>query len=314
MTTFTQEQYNFAHLVMYVGKNGPRVLKKYLVDNLFRYQLLKNEVHLLENLDPSKFSLIFPANEPVSSLDKLDDAVVLDVSKLVFNTEDINDTQALRRCLYAELEKPILCTFMQNNEAKFRKKNKRCKLLSRKQMDILFPPGDSINIDKLDITAVCFILFEGFNFMKPITDLDKFPADSDISPGSDILRIKLCRNRLAHNPDDEIGDGDFDTLWEYMTTAFGRLTGDVNYRQEGDRLKCVRPHMDIMDRLQSILEKWHKEDREERSDHLENITEKVACFKEHTENVIRDSTKCIISAVKKYAKHKPHKGNFIFNT
>lgn len=69
-----------------------------------------------------------------------------------------------------------------------------------------------------DITLMFKIaIYQSFAMIipgKPTRGWDKFPQDQDNTMGDNIVRIKLCRNELYHNPTTTLSEGEFSKMFE----------------------------------------------------------------------------------------------------
>lgn len=294
MAVFSTRQLNNAHLGMYVGTKGPVVLRQVISDKLFTYQLIRKEETVLQNLNGTLASLVFPDGNPIYSLEKLSDLVLPDICEFVFDIHEKEDNiSKSRTAIKDELEGPILHRFMQTRKDDLRKKNNRLKLLSRIQFQNIFPDTGQIDINKLDITALCFIIFEGIR-LRPRTDFDKFPRDDVLSIADDTLRIKMCRNFLVHQADAEISDVDFEKYWNCLTDVFERLTGSSNIRHESDMLKVLRLPEEKIETFKAMIQQWRMDEKDDRQENAKQLKEVVKQTGAHTEKVIEETGSKIV--------------------
>ncbi|XP_076080184.1 uncharacterized protein LOC143050991 [Mytilus galloprovincialis] len=70
----------------------------------------------------------------------------------------------------------------------------------------------------------------------PINGFDSPPLQGEITPGSDLARIKCYRNKLAHHDCNTIHTAYFNAAWTDIADAVGRLGGQTMY-QECQKLK-----------------------------------------------------------------------------
>ncbi|OWF53155.1 uncharacterized protein LOC110446770 [Mizuhopecten yessoensis] len=287
MGVFSKEQMNNALLGMYLGTRGPKTLRKCITDKLFTYQMFSNEETIRTNTDAEIVPLVFPEGQPVPSLDDLDDLVLQDIGSLAFDlSKNEQDIVKLRNSIQVLLEGPIFHKYLQSRENRFRKKNRDKKLLSKIQFAKLYPESGDPSIFDLDITVLCFILFEGMDF-RPISDFHKLPLESVQLEADDMLRIKICRNFLVHQPAAEISDEDFDTYWECLTGAFERLLKSPCVRRESERLKSLRLPDEKVDQFKTMIQGWRMDDQDERREHLEQMKVILTQTGLHTESVIK---------------------------
>ncbi|XP_069135328.1 uncharacterized protein [Argopecten irradians] len=263
METFSKEEMNSALLGMYVGTRGPKTLRKCITDKLFTYQMWRNEESIRQQLDAEMVLLVFPESRPVPSLDELDDIIVQDISSLAFGlSKNENDTSKLRSSIQGMLDGTILQKYLQSREQQFRRKNNKVKLLSRNQFARLYPRNGKSNIYELDISVLCFILFEGMGF-RPISDFDKLPLASVITEADDMLRIKICRDVLVHQTNAEMSDEDFESHWECLTGAFERLLNNRSVRKESERLKSLTLPDDKVEQCRAMVQRWRMDEQED---------------------------------------------------
>ncbi|XP_021357645.1 uncharacterized protein LOC110453130 [Mizuhopecten yessoensis] len=122
---------------------------------------------------------------------------------------------------------------------------------------------------------------------RPTSDFDKLPLESVITEADDMLRIKICRNILVHQPVAEISDDNFDTYWECLTGAFERLLKSPSVRRESERLKSLRLPDEKIDQFKVMIQGWRKDDEDDRRKQLDQITDIVTQTGLHTESVIK---------------------------
>ncbi|CAC5390275.1 unnamed protein product [Mytilus coruscus] len=70
----------------------------------------------------------------------------------------------------------------------------------------------------------------------PSCGFDQLPAAMETTPAADLARIKHYRNNLAHLDNGKIDIAFFNTAWNDLTGAIGRL-GGLQMRQECDHMK-----------------------------------------------------------------------------
>ncbi|XP_060080236.1 uncharacterized protein LOC132559621 [Ylistrum balloti] len=303
MDMFSKGEMNNALLGMYVGTRGPKTLRKCITDKLFTYQMWKNEETIRKNLDPEMVLLVFPESIPVSSLDELDDLIVPDISSLAFSLpKSEQDISKLRNQIQGILEGSIFRKYLQSREQQFRRKNNKMKLLSRIQFAKLYPTNGESNIHELDISLLCFVLFEGMGF-RPISDFDKLPSLTVVTEADDMLRIKICRNVLVHQANAEMNDEDFDKYWECLTGAFERLLKNTSIRRESERLKSLRLPDEKIEQFKTTIEEWRRDEQDERKEHLEQMKDIVTRTSVHTNSVIQATgTQIIDNQIKQHEK------------
>ncbi|CAG2199667.1 unnamed protein product [Mytilus edulis] len=120
----------------------------------------------------------------------------------------------------------------------------------------------------LDITLIITLLRNLTELNPPHLGFDCLPATNEITPASDLARIKYYRNYLAHLDDAKIHDTFFISAWEDISEAIGRLGGQ-SLKQECDQLRTK-----ILDQTNKeiILEIKHSKDEiEELKQSLETL-------------------------------------------
>ncbi|XP_031552541.1 uncharacterized protein LOC116289738 [Actinia tenebrosa] len=113
------------------------------------------------------------------------------------------------------------------------------KVLNNEQWDKLYPPNGSDPQSKdFDITLLFVLLRNICGLTAPATGWDALPPATDDSLEANLARIKYYRNNtIAHIPNTEINDADFEKHWQDISTALLSL----GLRQEDiDALKSAR--------------------------------------------------------------------------
>ncbi|XP_063406705.1 uncharacterized protein LOC134690646 [Mytilus trossulus] len=90
----------------------------------------------------------------------------------------------------------------------------------------------------------------------PINGFDSLPLPGEITPGSDLARIKCYRNKLAHHDGNTMDTTYFNTAWEDISDAVGRLGGQTMYQEcQGLKVKILdQSNQEIMLEIKQSLE------------------------------------------------------------
>ncbi|XP_028517708.1 uncharacterized protein LOC110248220 [Exaiptasia diaphana] len=113
-------------------------------------------------------------------------------------------------------------------------KSKR--VLYTQQWETLYPSSGSATSVNFDITLLFLLLRNVCGLKAPGSGWDDAPLPADISLEADLVRIKRCRNNLAHNPAQALPDSEMEKHWVEMETVLTRLGGH-RYWPEIQRLK-----------------------------------------------------------------------------
>ncbi|CAG2213070.1 unnamed protein product [Mytilus edulis] len=90
----------------------------------------------------------------------------------------------------------------------------------------------------------------------PINGFDSLPLPGEITPGSDLARIKYYRNKLAHHDSNTIDTAYFNTAWRDISEAVSRLGGQTMYKECQDlKVKILdQSNQEIMLEIKQSLE------------------------------------------------------------
>ena len=111
-------------------------------------------------------------------------------------------------------------------KSKIRKGN-----FSKPQMDCLYPKPGTCNKTSKDFDiSLLYKLFKTIcNLTPPASGWDAFPPSEDHSKAADLTRIKHYRNKICHDYSDmEIGDTEFNSLWNDIRVVLVRLAGSLS--------------------------------------------------------------------------------------
>ncbi|CAG2186877.1 unnamed protein product [Mytilus edulis] len=84
---------------------------------------------------------------------------------------------------------------------------------------------DAPNSQTFDITLIITLLRNLTTITHPHGGFDTLPTASETTPGADLARIKYYRNYLAHLDDGKVESTVFNTAWDILSEAIGRLGG-----------------------------------------------------------------------------------------
>ncbi|XP_063397223.1 uncharacterized protein LOC134681515 [Mytilus trossulus] len=136
-------------------------------------------------------------------------------------------------------------------------------------------PFDSLEFYNYVPTSSNFDITLIITLLRNLTDMtspcgfDRLPTAIQITPGSDLARIKYYRNYLAHLDDAKIDNKFCQTAWDDITEAIGRL-GGMPLKKECDKLKTKILNQANEEIIQDI--KASKDETIELKQLLENLT------------------------------------------
>ncbi|XP_063414552.1 uncharacterized protein LOC134696615 [Mytilus trossulus] len=125
-------------------------------------------------------------------------------------------------------------------------------IISRKQMDLLYPTSGITSSENYDITLMICLLRNMTNILQPCLGYDKLPPVTETSDGADLARIKYYRNFMAHTETDELSNEDFNTMWICITKAIIRI-GGVKYKPKFEDLSQINLNRDILTYIRQDL-------------------------------------------------------------
>ena len=121
--------------------------------------------------------------------------------------------------------------FVRINHPDVKSKIKKAKL-SKPQLDCLYPKLGTCNRTSKDFDiSLLYKLFKTVcNLTPPASGWDTFPPATDHSTAADLTRIKEYRNKICHGyPEMEMGDTEFNSLWNDIQEALVRLAGSISH-------------------------------------------------------------------------------------
>ena len=104
--------------------------------------------------------------------------------------------------------------------------------LSKPQLECLYPKlGTCKRTSKdFDISLLYKLFKIVCNLTPPASGWDTFPPPTDHSTAADLTRIKEYRNKICHGyPEMEMGDTEFNSLWNDIQEALVRLAGSISH-------------------------------------------------------------------------------------
>ena len=117
------------------------------------------------------------------------------------------------------------------NHPDVKSKIKKAKL-SKPQLECLYPKLGTCNRTSKDFDiSLLYKLFKTVcNLTPPASGWDTFPPPTDHSTAADLTRIKEYRNKICHGyPEMEMGDTEFNSLWNDIQEALVRLAGSISH-------------------------------------------------------------------------------------
>ena len=135
------------------------------------------------------------------------------------------------------------------------------RVLNPTQWGKLFPAiKSSVSSKDFDITLLMVLLKNICGLVPPPTGWDSLPAETDLTPEADIVRIKFYRNTVyGHASETSVDDATFSQYWQDIQDAVVRLGGTC-YQDAIDDLKteCMDP--EIEEHYQEIVKQWVKDE------------------------------------------------------
>ncbi|CAG2251631.1 unnamed protein product [Mytilus edulis] len=130
-------------------------------------------------------------------------------------------------CLDATLKKEY------NNLLDLKKKHR----INQTQWNLLYPRfPDVLDSKTFDITLMIALLRNIAKINPPHSGFDILPSAMETTPAADLARIKYYRNYMAHLDDGKVINKNFNTAWDDISEAIGRL-GGLQMKNECDQLR-----------------------------------------------------------------------------
>ena len=131
------------------------------------------------------------------------------------------------------------------------------KIITSRQWEMLFPlSGHPPDSKSFDVTLLHLLLREVCSLTAPSTGWHNLPANSDVSPEANIVRIKCYRNELCHSVSTSITEAEFEDKWKVVSSALVALGLD---QKDVDNLKTEPIDHDIERRVEEEVNKWKLE-------------------------------------------------------
>jgi len=235
-------------IVLLLNENGTKALQELLTATLLKTFLEKHSTEIKNKLVASDRSTLYPCDSKKPSLEMVQEQslqlIIKCMKKKVAADENIDSLK--------QVIKNHLNTLLIENIQKTPNLFKRIHVLRNKEG----PDITDLKIKDLDITALCCILFELFNFKNIPNHL---PAEDDIEEQQDILRIRYYRNLVAHNNLEK--ETVTSVAWLDINDAIVRL-GGKHLRQENEDLKTRILDENLKAKYKDVLARWQSEVRE----------------------------------------------------
>ncbi|XP_052077287.1 uncharacterized protein LOC127715285 [Mytilus californianus] len=182
-----------------------------------------------------------------------------------------------------------LSTILATSKTKIENKLLKNKIISGKQMDLLYPSTGYTSSVNYDVTLMICLLRNLSIIAPPSLGFDKLPPATEISDGADLARIKHHRNFIAHPGKDELSTCEFNSMWACVSEAVYRL-GGTGYISKCDDLSQMNLNKDVLIHVKQDLTAVRREMDDQKKDlqtdvdkvkHDQTIvTEKVEHFQE----------------------------------
>ncbi|XP_020892684.1 NACHT, LRR and PYD domains-containing protein 12 isoform X1 [Exaiptasia diaphana] len=109
-------------------------------------------------------------------------------------------------------------------------------VLNKEQWNILYPSSGVAESKNFEFTLLLTLLRNICSLRPPGTGWKKEPMPTDLSMEADLVRIRLCRNYLAHQVHHALTDDEFEKKWDETEAALNRL-GKSKYKTQIQHLK-----------------------------------------------------------------------------
>ncbi|XP_062604984.1 uncharacterized protein LOC134266774 isoform X2 [Saccostrea cucullata] len=179
------------------------------------------------------------------------------------------------------------------------------KIINQVQWDTLFGVNNPVSKD-FDVTLlICLLRNMSPSTPAPAGGFDVLPNSSDVSTGADLARIKFYRNTVAHSSGARMTTNEFNTSWNDIEGAIGRLGGSA-LLNEAQTLRVTS----IDDSERELLLEHLLEIRRLRLERLETIPwnvrelieEKLESWEEEDQVFVETKSS---TAVEKFIKEHP---------
>ncbi|CAG2253288.1 unnamed protein product [Mytilus edulis] len=105
------------------------------------------------------------------------------------------------------------------------------RIINQAQWNLLIPRNGVPDSKTFDVTLMICLIRNLTSINPPINGFDSLPLPGEITPGSDLARIKCYRNKLAHHDSNTIDTTYFNTAWREISEAVSRLGGQTMYQE-----------------------------------------------------------------------------------
>ncbi|XP_052075892.1 uncharacterized protein LOC127713981 [Mytilus californianus] len=149
-----------------------------------------------------------------------------------------------------------------------------CRIINKKQMDLLYPTSGITSSENYDITLMICLLRNMTTIVPPLHGYDKLPPVTEVSDGADLARIKYYRNVLAHTDNGQLSNEHFNTMWICVSEAIISL-GGMTYKPKCEELSQINLNKDILTYIRQDLSEF----REEIYDQIETLKKQTVSNK-----------------------------------
>ncbi|XP_076085566.1 uncharacterized protein LOC143056362 [Mytilus galloprovincialis] len=159
------------------------------------------------------------------------------------------------RVLFDKEFPPASLSFTVNDKNAKKKLNdlRGRRVINQAQWDLLFPCSGITDSKTFDVTLMIALLrnLTTLPLVPPINGYDQLPVTIEITPASDLARIKHYRNLLAHLHDGKVDGTLFTSAWNDISKSVLRL-GGITMKQECDQLKTIPLDMSSQETLRNL--------------------------------------------------------------
>ena len=174
-------------------------------------------------------------------------------------------THVLRKFLHSIYPPATLQHVLNNNRPKLQSLKSR-RVIFDDQWEMLFPSsGDPPDSKTFDITLLHLLLREICHLTAPPTGWHKMPADTDVSPEANVVRIKCFRNELCHSVSTGIPNSEFEDKWNKISSSLQALEASV-YRKRIQDLRNDPIDHDTRRIVAEEVEQWRRVQDHDESD------------------------------------------------
>ena len=174
-------------------------------------------------------------------------------------------THVLRKFLHSFHPPATLQHVLNNNRPKLQSLKSR-RVIFDDQWEKLFPSsGDPPDSKTFDITLLHLLLREICHLTAPPTGWHKMPADTDVSPEANVIRIKCFRNELCHSVSTGIPNSEFEDKWNKISSSLQGLKAGV-YRKRIQGLRNDPIDHETRRIVAEEVQQWRRVQQHDESD------------------------------------------------